>query len=240
MNYEPIYKEKNPNYKDYISYEPKEARFLPKEGLMILEEHSIIVKALRNKHMTVKELHNLYYDIEKQKHTFTIKTIYRHLEKLEEAGLVTTAGHRITKGARMFEKLYCRTAKVYFSAESDEEGVKIWDLEDGATYSVMDMLQLEKFSQKLEILMSELFDNPELDHESFDHFIQTLYKIRIKSIIDIYEKTKKSEVLSELLANSTLSEIDSLTNLVGILSAFLQNPELITRLKTLFNVENRE
>ena len=64
--------------------------------------------------MTTKEIHDLYIDDETKNHTYTIKTIYRYLEILEEIDLVKIGGHRITEGMRLAEKLYTRTANIFF------------------------------------------------------------------------------------------------------------------------------
>ncbi|NPD90739.1 MAG: helix-turn-helix transcriptional regulator, partial [Asgard group archaeon] len=94
-------------FKDYIDYEPPVIKFLNGEQTKLAEEHLKIIKALRiNKHMTAKEIHDLYIDEETSKPTYTIKTIYRYLEKLEETDLVKISGHRMTEGKRLSEQLY--------------------------------------------------------------------------------------------------------------------------------------
>jgi len=89
------------DYQDYITFKPQALIFLSDKGTDLVHEHSLIISGLRKRPMTVKEIHNLYYDIDNNKHTKAIKTIYRYLEKLEEEGLVTVAGHRITEGVRV-------------------------------------------------------------------------------------------------------------------------------------------
>jgi DNA-binding transcriptional ArsR family regulator len=59
----------------------------------------------------------------------SLKTVYRHLNILEKAGLVKIAGHRKYPGSRQTEKLCCRTATVFFQEREAEE--KWWETEEG-------------------------------------------------------------------------------------------------------------
>ncbi|MHA1307742.1 MAG: hypothetical protein ACTSQN_10680, partial [Candidatus Heimdallarchaeota archaeon] len=109
-----------PKYKDFIEHEPEIVRFLNTEDTELTKKYIRIIKALREKHMTVKEIHDLYIDEETKKHTYTIKTIYRYLEKLEDADLIIVSGHRLTKGNRLPEKLYARTANIFFKSQEEK------------------------------------------------------------------------------------------------------------------------
>ncbi|MFX0092162.1 MAG: hypothetical protein ACFFBD_10410, partial [Candidatus Hodarchaeota archaeon] len=75
--------ESTKKYREFITFEPKAVKFLQKNEMNLVDEHHLIIKALRNKNMTVKEIHGLYYKSEKKAFEYNIKTIYRHLEKLD-------------------------------------------------------------------------------------------------------------------------------------------------------------
>ncbi|MHA1186221.1 MAG: hypothetical protein ACTSSK_04990 [Candidatus Heimdallarchaeota archaeon] len=112
--------EEKPKYKDFIEHEPEIVKFLDPKDTELANKHIRIIKALREKHMTVKEIHDLYIDQDTNKHTYTIKTIYRYLEKLEELNLIIVSGHRLTKGNRLPEKLYARTANIFFKSQEEK------------------------------------------------------------------------------------------------------------------------
>ena len=104
-----------PKYKDFIEHKPVVVKFLDQDDTELDNKHIRIIKALREKNMTAKEIHDLYTDEDTKKHTYTIKTIYRYLEKLEEANLIIVAGHRLTKGNRI-ECEFCHVRCAYLGA----------------------------------------------------------------------------------------------------------------------------
>ncbi|NHJ87536.1 MAG: hypothetical protein FK734_18895, partial [Asgard group archaeon] len=83
---------KNKNTKDFIEKESEIIVNITPEQMKIANKYGIITSALREKPMTVKEIRDLYYDEENKKHQYSLKTIYRYIEKLEEASLVIVAG----------------------------------------------------------------------------------------------------------------------------------------------------
>ncbi len=127
---------KKPLYNDFITEKPLVILKITAEQRNLLKEHSTILRALaKNTYLSVKEIHKLYKvplekkEEKKEKFTKSMKTIYRYMELLEDSGLVKVAGFRKPSDSRMSEKLYCRTANIFFFKEKDEKD-QYWKSEE--------------------------------------------------------------------------------------------------------------
>ncbi|MBN1328238.1 MAG: hypothetical protein JXA54_02080 [Candidatus Heimdallarchaeota archaeon] len=208
------------NFKDYIEKEPEFIVYMNLEQAKIVDSYMPIILALRKKPMTVKEIHNLYLDKENQKHTFTIKTIYRYLEKLETAGLVQVAGHRVTEGSRVLEKLYSRTGKIFF-LKPDESY-----LEHKKEYR-------KKISTNLMTIMKEYYNKPDLSETDFSEVLTTFMELEHKQIDDIISFISKNVTLIDLYSKIDIDQINVLNNYSAILFLLISKPEIIQELRKL-------
>ncbi|MFX1253081.1 MAG: hypothetical protein ACFFCZ_15855 [Promethearchaeota archaeon] len=207
-------------FQDLITFKPETIKFIEGEKAKLLKEHMEIIKALRQRNLTVKEIRALYYDHEEQKYTRGLKTIYRYLEKLENAGIVAVAGQRMTEGSRLVEKLYCRAAIVFFVDDEDEE--KWRTCESG-----------REFAQKLNVILCELFQAPAIDSNIFYEFFDNLFTLQAKITKDIIRKAKESEKIRDLFSKTDIDIINKLNTIVALLTAFFQQPELFEPIKKL-------
>ena len=206
-------------YEDYITSKAEGFRLIDNEMMQKANEHSEILTALTKGNMTVKEIHELYR-LPDDTYTKTLKTVYRHLDALEQLDLIQVAGHRKYKGARSVEKLYCRTAKVF---SDDQSKKKEWLLtEDGKNflYSLTEVLWLIKdghgdkaeLRKLVEQLFSELQDHTNkmirqmatdprysdlVEGTSFDH-IKALLEIA-PPILTMLENTDLTEKIRKKL-----------------------------------------
>lgn len=213
---------KEPSYKDYIEYQQETVKNITIEQSELVEKYYPIIKALREKSMTVKEIHDLYYDKEKKKHEYTIKTIYRYLDELEEAGLVVVAGHRVTEGSRVLEKLYTRTAKIFYK-HMDEE------------YQNYKREYYQKFIKNQHFILSILFEKPDLDLEEFKSALMPFYTERLKKIDKLMTEIEKHPKLAEFYSKIGIDEINYLNNDLGMILTLIDNPEIIEKLKKLLS-----
>ncbi|MFW9993560.1 MAG: hypothetical protein ACFFD4_16060 [Candidatus Odinarchaeota archaeon] len=213
--------DKSTAYQDFITYEPDPIKFISKEKMDLISKHSQIIRALRNKNMTVKEIHELYFDADTGKHTFTIKTIYKHLDRLEEANLVKVSGHRMTEGSRQTEKLYSRTGNLFYPDPNEErpEG---------------DVEGRKEYAESLNIILSELLEVPKADKDSFYDFYMLLREHKYQSTIEILEKVKTSKSTAEVFIRTDLEKVNKMNETISLLMVFLRHPEVLERLRDLY------
>ena len=214
------------DYCFYITYKPQNVKFVSKEELDIIKEHYLIISALRNSVMSVKDIHNLYRDQTTGDYTFTLKTIYRHLEKLETAGIVTGAGYREKKGTRSCEKVYCRTARI-FCPEIKEEDLTWWELKNG-----------EQYAKIFRITLAELLQTSEPDKESFNKLFKKLNLQQIKVRKELYEKARSNEAFADSLSHIDIDKLNSIVDLASILKILLQDPDLLKQMQNLLDVKD--
>ncbi len=211
----------NRKYKDFIDYTPELIKYIDHEENKIAHKYSIILKALHKKSMTAKEIHELYFDTETEKHTCTLKTIYRYLERLDEANFVTIAGHRMTEGSRQTEKLYSRTAKILL-AKKDEK------------YLSGKREHRKNMSNKIGILLREVFNKKDMELEEFNKIMIEILNQNHIITDKIFDDIYKNEELANLYANTDLDVIE-LVNIYGMfLITLLKNQELVDEIKSLF------
>ncbi|UCG03779.1 MAG: hypothetical protein JSW11_07290 [Candidatus Heimdallarchaeota archaeon] len=212
-------------YSFYLTYKPQNVKLVSKEELDLIKEHYLIISALRNTVMSVKDIHNLFQDQQTGDYTYTLKTIYRHLEKLETAGIVTAAGYREKRGTRSCEKVYCRTAKI-FCPEIEEEDIEWWELENG-----------EHYAQIFRVTLAELLQTSEPDKESFNKLFKELNLLQIRTRKELFEKARSNEELADSLGQLDINKLNSIVDLASILKVLIQDPDVLSEMRNLLNVK---
>ncbi len=220
MSDEPLRTEKTPEYTDFITFNPETVKFLNRQQLEASMSYLPLLKALRNKYMTAKEIHDLYKDPETGKHSCTLKTVYRYLEKLETDGLITIAGHRIMEGSQIAGKIYSRTANLFFPQRDDEHS-KWWETKRG-----------QEFAQKMNIIVSESFQIAEADRLKFYEFFKQYAETGAQIMGDLLEKTNDSEKLAAVFIES--ETLEPLALYASTLLVFMQRPELLDDVRKMF------
>lgn len=208
---------KSPTYEDFITNPIEVMKFLGKDQMKLMDEYLDIMRALSQKPMTVKEIHSLSWDPKMKKHSKTVKTVYRHLDILEEAGLVKVAGHRKPANSRLTEKLYTRSAKVFFLEEKDR-GPKWWETEQGE-------VELGLISS----IVLEYFDVPEKNQSKFKELLKEYQEGWDSAVMDLFNKTQSNEVISDIFGEADINQIKSYAGFVGILGAFSKSPRLLEK-----------
>jgi DNA-binding transcriptional ArsR family regulator len=219
-------RKKASEYCFYITYKPQNLKFVSKEELDLIKEHYLIISALRNTVMSVKDIHNLFRDQETGDYSYTLKTIYRHLEKLEAAGIVTAAGYREKKGTRSCEKVYCRTAKA-FCPEIGEGDIEWRELEN-----------VEKYAQIFKIILAELLHTSEPDEKLFTELFKQLNVLQTKTKKELFKKVKNNAVLADSLSQIDINNLNSIADLASILKVLLQEPYLLNQLRNLLDIKD--
>jgi len=206
-------------YEDYIVDKPERFKLMPESVFTHAKEHGIIMDALAKGNLTVKEIHDLY-SLPDGKHTKTLKTIYRYMDTLEQIGLVKLAGHRKTKGKRTLQKLYCRTAKVFFNddAAHKEEWLKT---EKG-----------HRFIDMLTTLIWQLHGK-EGDTDALREAVLAYFRASQIHINEIIDKTMTDDRFSDTMDKYTLYEIRGALTFVSHIQAMLDSQGTIDEMKKL-------
>ncbi|MFW9986376.1 MAG: hypothetical protein ACFFDJ_07435 [Candidatus Odinarchaeota archaeon] len=215
--------DKEKDYDDFLTERPEPILFLSKEQEAVIKDHGDIIKALVGKNLTVKEIHALYWNPDKEKYNKTIKTVYRYLETLEQAGLIKECGHRKPCDSRLTEKLFCRTANI-FVLQEDEARTKWWKSEKGT-----------RIIQRLSVLVQELFNVKLKDEATFKKLMEQYFEQHDGNIMELWRKVPENKALSDLFSKENLYEIKYLSDLVAILGVMLRNPELCDQFKTILS-----
>ena len=213
---------KTKKHKDFIEFEPEMVRFLDAEQTKVAAKYNPIIAALReNKFMTAKEIHDLYIDEDTNKHTYTIKTIYRYLEKLEELDLVKIGGHRITEGMRLTEKLYTRTANIFFKAKKEEIHP------DLLKHRKEDLTRVFKVLEQVE-------GKPKIDYELFEELLLKKMELEQKFNRKITEKIPDDKLLTEIYSSLHIDSVNYISDLAATILVISKHPEIFEKLSKLY------
>ncbi|MHA1902743.1 MAG: hypothetical protein ACW968_04325 [Candidatus Thorarchaeota archaeon] len=209
------------SHEDFISSAPELVQLISASQMSLMDEYSSIMRALVEGPKTVKEIHSLYWNHREKKHTKTIKTVYRHLDVLEEGGLVKVAGHRKPSDSRMTEKLYSRSAMVFFLEEKDR-GSSWWETDSGKE-------QLERLGN----LIFSFFGVSDSKSSEFQELMIQYYGSWDQTVRKLFEETSQNKALANVFGKAEIYNIKSMANMVGMLGAFRDKPGLLDRMMTL-------
>ncbi len=207
------------DYEDFITARPAPILFLTEEQEAVAKEHGEIIKAMIGKNLTVKEVHALYFNPSKEAYDKTIKTVYRHLEVLDKAGLVIECGHRKPHDSRLTEKLFCRSANIFVLGEETSKK-KWWKQEKG-----------QKIIQRLSILVPELFETELKDPDTFSKLMEKYLEQHDGIMMELWRKAPDNEAISKIFHEENLWEIKYLSDLVSTIGVMLRNPEMCDEIK---------
>ncbi len=204
-----------PEYEDYIIAKPEGFRLVDPEIFLKAKEHKDLLYELSKGNMTVKEIHETY-KLPDGKHTKTLKTVYRHLDALEQFDLIMVAGHRKYKGARSLEKLYCRTAKVF---TDDSSKKKEWmETEEGKKF-------LDALTEILFLSRNSKGDKSEL-RELVDDFFLKQQEYTTKLI-----QNMSTDKYSDIVDTISFDHIKALLEVVPPVQAMLEDIELVEKMR---------
>jgi hypothetical protein len=211
-------------FKDFIDFKPDIIKYLSAEQHFTVQKYKPIVAALRKKPLTPKEILELYYNEDSKEYSCSIKSIYRYLEKLEEAELITVAGHRITEGKRVSENLYMRTALVFTKKSINPK--------HPAAVRKRNMTK-----ESLQVILEELSDLEIKDYEKFNDVIEKLLLLELDYSRAITDKLPKSVRLVDQYKKNDMEFMNYLNDFAARLYILLQHPELIESFRNLFSIK---
>lgn len=205
---------------DFITSEPEPVIMTNEEQMKLINENIEIIGALgRKQFMTVKQIHHLFLeDPEGPVYSKGLKTIYRHLDILDKAGLVKIAGHRKYQGSRQTEKLYCRTGKVFFQ-EREVKGSKWWETEQG-----------QQELAKLSDLALMFFEVSQERREDFKKHMSKYLESWSQVVRELFEKAIENEELATIFGDVDVFSIKDMARTIGMIGVLLEEPEIFKNL----------
>lgn len=211
------------NYEDFITKKPQLILRISLKQEELLGEHVLIMKSLtKYGHMTVKEIHHLYYIPQTQKYSKALKTIYRYMEYLEKSSLIQISGHRMAQKSRMAEKLYCRTAMVFLFEENlDKENW--WESSSGAD-----------FMKIVPEYMQQFFRFEKSSIEPLRLLIETYLRAESKNIQDQFEAVESDKTLADLASPLSVWQLKEMFGITAIFKLLVENPDFLSQLNSLF------
>jgi len=219
--------QEKPPSDDFISEKPKIIQKFSSSIRPLLREHTIIVKGLgKHKFLSVKEIRNLYWNEKEKKHTKSMKTIYRHMEILENANLVKVAGHRKPKDGRMTEKIYCRTATIYF----------LKDEEDNNADDEIPYWKSEDFQKRIKFLAKILIQTNDIDQKreiEVCTLIEKYTEMQAMNFTTIFGKIEANPTLVEGYEEFSLMDFKQMLSDLSMYEIILQYPEFIKQIQDL-------
>ena len=123
-----------------INDEPALVEVVPMAKTEIYKEFKMLLHEMKGKHVTAKDIHEIYDKLGTPK---GLKTIYRYIEKLQKSGIIKESGQRMTEGTRVVETLYCRSSRVLFFEGS--EVMEQWKTPQSQKFLEISKILLEKF-----------------------------------------------------------------------------------------------
>ncbi|MHA1112425.1 MAG: hypothetical protein ACTSRE_15120 [Promethearchaeota archaeon] len=210
---------KEEKYKVFIEGKPVLIMDIPIEKKQLLRDHLTIFQGLsQKKNLSAKDIHELYWEPTEQKYSKSMKTIYRYLDLLEDSKLIKISGHRKPIDSHMTEKLYCRTALLFYS----KEPVKWWELP-----------KYKKQFEKKEDFFTKLKNINPKNKSELRQLIYSYTEARDKYINTQLKHLENNPELVEILSDLSIMEIKSIITDIANFEIFLNEPELIERFKKL-------
>lgn len=151
-----------------------------KESAKLLydKNYCIMLKALRKGPMTIDEILEKYT---LEKNEKALKTIYRYIKTLQEAGLVVEAGKRIVTDNDNKNKsitLYSRTAKIFNDTATDRT----------ERSSDENREMIAKGDNVLALFLSKLYDNKMPDMKKLENLYSQFYSEGQEFITEYYDQ----------------------------------------------------
>ncbi len=216
---------------DIIHTQPKTIEFISdpeKINLMLRNDLYPILALLRHGSFTVKEITELYstYAGSRTK-AKSEKTIYRYLRELKNGGLIDEVGQRVIKGQTATEKIWGRTAKVFFIQRKEDEDFKDKLCDENCIACRDDGIHQD--SQKGIALLSLLksiypVENTRINFAKFMNSLES-------AIMKTFQTQLNSLTEEELnqVAKLPYSSINTILNISGVIGLMHDEPDFLER-----------
>ncbi|MFQ5979154.1 MAG: hypothetical protein ACE5OZ_13595 [Candidatus Heimdallarchaeota archaeon] len=211
---------KTQKHEDYITSAPEPIKFMTMEEMYVARDFFYILRVLTATPKTAKEI---FEDIKEKGLKSKLKTIYRHLEKLHDAGLVMIAGHRSRKGRGSPEKLYQRTARIFYVGPKEKiAGTK---MEESG----------KKGAEIAATFLKGLYQKEVKDEPAFSEAIWQFMQSQIQVVWELVENAKTNKNLEKTIYELDIATLGFLLDLTTSIASLLRHPELIEKFNRFLN-----
>lgn len=224
-------KGEEPDFVDVIHTNSKTIEFISdpeKVDLMLRNDLYPILALLRHGNFTVKEITELYptYAGPRGKKK-SEKTIYRYLRELKNGGLIDEVGQRVIKGQTATEKIWGRTAKVFYILRTEEDDFKESLCDENCIACKDDGIHQD--AQKGIALMTLLkniypIENPK---ENFSSLMNSLERAIMKTFQEQLDALSEEEL--KQVAKLPYNAINNILTISGLIGLSKTEPNFLER-----------
>jgi len=214
-------------FQDMITFQPPPVKIIRERetiDLFYIPNYYIIIIALRQRPMTVRDLEQAFRERAKKHEGFdpkSDKSIYRYLKTLEKSGLVVPAGQRVVAGKMVTETLFARTAQIFLLFNLKPEW---WLTADG-----------KRVAKRIgKLIATSLSATPPPIKALQELFME--YEQKRQSVLEDIA-TKGDQQTLETFMSPTLEEHFRVESMVGSFVTFIMQPALLERLKQIMRVK---
>ncbi|MHA2029647.1 MAG: transcriptional repressor [Candidatus Hodarchaeales archaeon] len=192
---------------DMITDEPTIVEVIPIAKSEIHKEFKMLLHEMKGKHVTAKDMYEIYVKLGTPK---GLKTIYRYIEKLQKSGIIKESGQRMTEGTRVVETLYCRSSRVLFF--EGPEVMDRWKTPQSQKFLEISKILLEKFLKHK--MSDQEFEDLSIgflsDQDAISDKILTLAQSD-EEILDMLKELPDDKIINLIFTTTYLAIIKSQT-----------------------------
>ncbi len=222
---------------DKIWDEPKTVMFITNPDQIAKinsNDHYPIIAYLRHGFHTVKEITEAYplFSSDPEKYRKSDKTIYRYLNELKKLGLVKVVGQRVIRGQTATEKIWGRTARIFYLDHDENLATQTPDCGDDCLACMDDGAHLDSLKG---IAMAKLLEQVlgKVKHmDNYGKWIASLnHKIKAE-IMELVEKIPEEDI--KYLAKLPYASIDQILTISALMSLFKRRSKTLQEFYSVF------
>jgi len=198
-------------------------------------DHYPIIAYLRHGYHTVKEITDAYplFSSNPEKSKKSDKTIYRYLNELKKINLVKVVGQRVIRGQTATEKIWGRTAKIFYLDYGNNLASSTTECTDDCLACKDDGAHLDSLKGiAMAKLLEQVLGNVK-GLENYGDWMESLDQKIKKEIMELIEKLPKDEI--KYLAKLPYTSIDQILTISALMSLFRRKSKTLMKFYSVFD-----
>jgi len=196
-------------YRDIVDFQQESVKFIEDEKAIKLLKNELyqpILLILREGLKTVHEIEEEYKKYSKK--TPNIKSLYRHIKTLTDAGLIVEAGVRSYTKSTATKNLYGRTAKFFYLSQWPDKWLE----------SILDSRNIKAVANII-----QLTHNKKPSIRSLTNLVKKLNSCQITGIEHIFRKFPNE--LVEIMGDLPIEDVERILEVYSSLNILLSRAE---------------